>query len=46
MNDESVRFIASIYSTGGLIVLFDPYPVRATLSALISGVRVTVVLVE
>ena len=34
MNDESVRFIASIYSTGGLIVLFDPYPVRATLSAL------------
>ena len=38
MNDESVQFIASIYSTGGLIVLFDPYPVRATLSALISGV--------
>ena len=39
MNDESVRFIASIYSTGGsIIVLFDPYPVGAILSALISGV--------
>ena len=46
MNDESVRFIASIYSTGGSIVLFDPYAVIATLSALMLGVLVTVVLVE